>query len=194
MAIDVGDWLAPTPAAGPTPHAGLMLVDGRSVPLKAREVRATLHTAAGFSDTCESFNYVSDVEAGCSVQFKFPLPPRSAIYRYGQGAGEELPGSCHGALCARGMKQPQQHRHQHAAWPWVAVAPAARASTHARTRGTCHTAAPAPAAARRFEAVIGDRTVRTEVGGCTCVHSVCACPAGTGCLQADNAAPCHLRP
>lgn len=53
--------------------------EARALPLKRREVRATVYCDAGFADTSEELHYVSDVD--CSVVFKFPLPPRAAIYR-----------------------------------------------------------------------------------------------------------------
>jgi len=39
----------------------------------------TMHCDLGFEETTEEFTYLAD--ADCSVGFKFPLPPRSAIFR-----------------------------------------------------------------------------------------------------------------
>ena len=38
-----------------------------------------MHCDLGFEETTEEFTYLAD--ADCSVGFKFPLPPRSAIFR-----------------------------------------------------------------------------------------------------------------
>ena len=38
-----------------------------------------MHCELGFEETTEEFTYLAD--ADCSVAFKFPLPPRSAVFR-----------------------------------------------------------------------------------------------------------------
>ena len=46
-----------------------------------RAVDSTMHCDLGFEETTEEFSYLAD--ADCSVAFKFPLPPRSAVFRCG---------------------------------------------------------------------------------------------------------------
>lgn len=81
MTIEVGDWLS-KPSTGVLPPCGVFVEGGEKpipVPLKRRDVSATVYAAASFSDTKETLSYVSDVE--CSAVFRFPLPPRAAVYR-----------------------------------------------------------------------------------------------------------------
>ncbi|KAG2443412.1 hypothetical protein HXX76_001770 [Chlamydomonas incerta] len=82
MTIEVGDWLS-KPSTGVLPPCGVFIEGGEKpipVPLKRRDVSATVYAAASFSDTKETLSYVSDVE--CSAVFRFPLPPRAAVYRF----------------------------------------------------------------------------------------------------------------
>eukprot|EP00198_Chlamydomonas_reinhardtii_P004559 XP_001693895.1 flagellar/basal body protein [Chlamydomonas reinhardtii] len=50
------------------------------VPLKRRDVSATVYADASFADTTENLRYKSDAE--CSAVFRFPLPPCAAVYRF----------------------------------------------------------------------------------------------------------------
>ena len=51
------------------------------MPLKRRDVSATVYADASFADTTENLRYKSDAE--CSAVFRFPLPPCAAVYRCG---------------------------------------------------------------------------------------------------------------
>lgn len=56
------------------------MVDGNApVPLKHREVRSEVYCDVGVAETLETLSYVADKD--CSVRFKFPLPPRSSVFR-----------------------------------------------------------------------------------------------------------------
>ncbi|KAG2443277.1 hypothetical protein HYH02_009347 [Chlamydomonas schloesseri] len=82
MTIEVGDWLS-KPSTGVLPPCGVFIEGGEKpipVPLRRRDVSAIVYAAASFSDTKETLSYVSDVE--CSAVFRFPLPPRAAVYRF----------------------------------------------------------------------------------------------------------------
>ncbi|KAG2443278.1 hypothetical protein HYH02_009348 [Chlamydomonas schloesseri] len=82
MTIEVGDWLS-KPSTGVLPPSGVFIEGGEKpipVPLRRRDVSAIVYAAASFSDTKETLSYVSDVE--CSAVFRFPLPPRAAVYRF----------------------------------------------------------------------------------------------------------------
>ncbi|KXZ47715.1 hypothetical protein GPECTOR_33g597 [Gonium pectorale] len=84
MTIDVGDWLSNStasqqqaepcglfvPASGDAPRV--------PVPLRRRDVSATVYADACFADTKETLSYISDVD--CTAVFRFPLPPRAAVY------------------------------------------------------------------------------------------------------------------
>jgi hypothetical protein len=49
------------------------------LPLKSRHVAANVDCDLGIAQTTETFHYVHSVD--CSPTFKFPLPPRSAVYK-----------------------------------------------------------------------------------------------------------------
>jgi hypothetical protein len=74
----MGDGAGTAAGGGPT---GLIVVghEERSVPLKRREVSAKLLCDAGVCDTVERLSYVADADV--SASFRFPLPPRAAVYR-----------------------------------------------------------------------------------------------------------------
>jgi hypothetical protein len=139
MALDVGDWLSQGAPSNGRP-TGLFVVgkEDKSVPLKRREVAARLFCDAGFADTVERLHFVSDEDV--SATFKFPLPPRAAVYRYARpgsrSLARKLPPAA--ACCgAAGCASP-------------GPSPAPRLP-------------PARAALCRFEARIGERTIRTQV-------------------------------
>ncbi|KAG2497307.1 hypothetical protein HYH03_004890 [Edaphochlamys debaryana] len=80
MSIDVGDWLS-EPGSAPKEPCGLFVKDKKvSVPLRRRDVTATIHADACFADTTETLSYVADED--CTAVFRFPLPPRAAVYRF----------------------------------------------------------------------------------------------------------------
>ena len=67
----------------PTAHLHNRLDHQRgSVLPTCRAVRTTLHCDLGYAETTEELSYVAD--ADCSVVFRFPLPPRSAIFKCAQ--------------------------------------------------------------------------------------------------------------
>lgn len=75
--IEVGDWLS---EKGPNGQpVGLFVDDGKAVPLKRRDILSTVYAEIGFCDTVETMAFISDMD--CSVSFKFPLPPKSAVYK-----------------------------------------------------------------------------------------------------------------
>ncbi|KAG2492817.1 hypothetical protein HYH03_008975 [Edaphochlamys debaryana] len=84
MPIEVGQWLSGS--AEPTTEPCGLFVEPKPdakpipVPLKRRDVTATIHADASFSDTKETLSYIADVD--CTAVFKFPLPPRAAVYRF----------------------------------------------------------------------------------------------------------------
>ena len=80
MAIDVGKWLSQGQVKASDPCG--LFVDGpsaRALPLRRRDVKADVCVDACYADTAETFSYISDVD--CTCVFKFPLPPRAAVYR-----------------------------------------------------------------------------------------------------------------
>ncbi|KAG2497306.1 hypothetical protein HYH03_004889 [Edaphochlamys debaryana] len=80
MSIEVGDWLS-EPGSAPKEPCGLFVKDKKvSVPLRRRDVTATIHADACFADTTETLSYVADED--CTAVFRFPLPPRAAVYRF----------------------------------------------------------------------------------------------------------------
>ncbi|PNH05173.1 von Willebrand factor A domain-containing protein 5A [Tetrabaena socialis] len=85
MPIEVGDWLS-QPGSGALPPCGLFTSASVPVPLRRRDVVATIHASASFADTQETLSYVSDVD--CTAVFKFPLPPRSAVYSFRAVVGD----------------------------------------------------------------------------------------------------------
>ena len=50
-----------------------------SIPAR-RAVESTVFCDLGFEETTEELAYLAN--ADCNVAFKFPLPPRSAVFRY----------------------------------------------------------------------------------------------------------------
>lgn len=67
------------PSSGFGP-AGLFVTGSeKAVPLRIRSVNSKVHCDTGFADTTETFAFISDEDV--SVVFKFPLPPRSAVYK-----------------------------------------------------------------------------------------------------------------
>ncbi|KAG2443262.1 hypothetical protein HYH02_009335 [Chlamydomonas schloesseri] len=79
------DWFSRPSGPGACATCGLFRADAGTkqhipVPLRRRDVSATVYAAASFSDTKETLSYVSDAE--CSAVFRFPLPPRAAVYRF----------------------------------------------------------------------------------------------------------------
>ena len=79
MAIDVGEWLSKDSAGGKEPCGVFREGTKTPVPLKRRDVTASIQTSAGFADVTETLSYV--VDADCCAVFRFPLPPRAAVYR-----------------------------------------------------------------------------------------------------------------
>jgi hypothetical protein len=79
MAIEVGQWLS-NDGAGPKEPCGVFREGTQApVPLQRRDVTASIQTSAGFADVTETLSYVADTE--CGAVFRFPLPPRAAVYR-----------------------------------------------------------------------------------------------------------------
>lgn len=79
MALDIGDWLSGTKAIKDSP-CGLFTAGGSSVPLRLRHVSSIVYADAGFAETTETFSYVCDEDY--TAIFKFPLPPKAAVYKY----------------------------------------------------------------------------------------------------------------
>ena len=77
-AIDVGDWLSQGEVK-PSDPCGLFIDGAAAVPLRRRDIKADVCVDACYADTCETFSYASATD--CTATFKFPLPPRSAVYR-----------------------------------------------------------------------------------------------------------------
>ncbi len=90
----VGEWLSKPGQDGKAEPVGLFIeapIDGgsdvaavepgrRAVPLKERRVSATVYASGSFADTRETLTYCSD-DTDCTAIFRFPLPPRSAVYK-----------------------------------------------------------------------------------------------------------------
>lgn len=79
MPFDIGDWLSRPEPGKPEPCGLFDKAKDVSVPLRKREISATVYTNGFFADNKEVLSYVTDVD--CSAVFRFPLPPRSAVYR-----------------------------------------------------------------------------------------------------------------
>lgn len=79
--IPVGDWLS-TGVPKPTDPCGLFISgdDAKAVPLKRRDVTGDVYVDGCFADVAETFSYVAG-DQDCTATFKFPLPPRAAVYR-----------------------------------------------------------------------------------------------------------------
>lgn len=87
--IDVGDWVS-VELEGPSEAepCGLFFVcDGQeSLPLRTRSVEAKVYAEYGFCEVQEELAYVADQD--CTVRFVFPLPPRSAVYKFTATIGD----------------------------------------------------------------------------------------------------------
>ena len=71
--LDVAD---PQPSSLVTSLEG---PDGRSVPLTRREVNAVVNTELAVAEVHERLSFLPD--SACNATFKFPLPPRAAVFR-----------------------------------------------------------------------------------------------------------------
>ena len=78
--LDIGNWFSDD-SAGHI-HSGLFYDRDFAipVPLKSRTVYAEIFAEHSFTEVTEELAYVSD--ADCTARFVFPLPPRSAIFRW----------------------------------------------------------------------------------------------------------------
>mmetsp|Transcript_20822 Transcript_20822/g.45542 ORF Transcript_20822/g.45542 Transcript_20822/m.45542 type:complete len:577 (+) Transcript_20822:96-1826(+) len=84
--IELGNWFDDTVAPTAKDQCGLFMSSNEPVPLKRREVSATVHAADGFCDVQESLFYIADKDS--TVRFVFPLPPRAAVYRFKATIGD----------------------------------------------------------------------------------------------------------
>lgn len=85
-AINVGDWLSQGEVK-PSDPCGLFIDGGAAaIPLRQRDIQANVCVDACYADTCETFSYASDFD--CTATFKFPLPPRSAVYSFKARIGD----------------------------------------------------------------------------------------------------------
>ncbi len=107
----VTDWFSGLSGQGACANSGLLRSDATAkeipVPLRRRDVSATVYAAASFSDTKETLSYVSDVE--CSAVFRFPLPPRAAVYRCVRADAVRCSRCCNNSLGPRGPQPCRYH-------------------------------------------------------------------------------------
>jgi hypothetical protein len=80
--VDVGAFFSNATDTDEPVAPGAYVEEGREstcIPLKSRSVAATIDCDLGIAQTTETFSYKCSVN--CSPTFKFPLPPRSAVYK-----------------------------------------------------------------------------------------------------------------
>lgn len=78
----IEDVLLDLDVADPQPSSLFTLLeasDGRSVPLTRREVSAVVNTVLAVAEVQERLSFLPD--SACNATFKFPLPPRAAVFR-----------------------------------------------------------------------------------------------------------------
>ena len=76
--LDIENWLSDDSAG--YIHSGLFYDKENPVPLKSRTVYAEIFAEHSFAEVTEEFAYIPDTD--CTARFVFPLPPRSAIFRW----------------------------------------------------------------------------------------------------------------
>ncbi|KAG1658856.1 hypothetical protein FOA52_008813 [Chlamydomonas sp. UWO 241] len=58
----------------------------RAIALRSRSIQATVFAEHGFAEVTESLTYLCDED--CTAKFVFPLPPKSAVYRFKATIGD----------------------------------------------------------------------------------------------------------
>ncbi|KAL3131752.1 hypothetical protein ABBQ38_007471 [Trebouxia sp. C0009 RCD-2024] len=87
----IEDVLLDLDVADPQPSSLFTLLeasDGRSVPLTRREVSAVVNTVLAVAEVQERLSFLPD--SACNATFKFPLPPRAAVFRFQAKYGDSV--------------------------------------------------------------------------------------------------------
>lgn len=86
LGVQIGSWLSANDSSR-SEACGVFTSSAEPVPLKSREVFANVLCDLTVADTVERLTYVAGSQSVSST-FKFPLPPRSAVYRFKATIGD----------------------------------------------------------------------------------------------------------